>query len=103
MQVVISNQPRGKDFARLMKVAQISPRIIPAGAAHAGFVQRRGILRIPGISDIAIAASHEGSPIAGYAGGHDAIKQIHTALYAIQKILRRANTHGVTGFAGWQF
>lgn len=83
----------GQQFFSFEEMVDISARINLIYTAFALRVERRKVGGPLGIAEIDNALPSKYLPIAPIARRHDAVKHIHSALYGLQNIDGRANSH----------
>src|SRR6185312_11145592 len=67
MEVVDRMEARAEDLARAIEVVQVGAGEVAAGVARAIRVEGRGVLAMPGIADLHVAAAREKPAVAGVA------------------------------------
>ena len=93
---------RAQHLAHPLQVVQVGTRMVAAGAALAGRVQRALIIAPAGVADLQVAKAGEQPPVAGVAGGHHAVEHVDATGDAVEQVLGRAHPHQVAGPVGGQ-
>lgn len=86
IQVVHNSQTHTQHFICLLQVADVSAAVIAADRAIALRVNGLFVTLIFQVFNVDDAVPCEQMAMAGVAAGHDAVKQIHTAVHALNDV-----------------
>uniref|UniRef100_A0A0N4ZLY8 TonB_dep_Rec domain-containing protein n=1 Tax=Parastrongyloides trichosuri TaxID=131310 RepID=A0A0N4ZLY8_PARTI len=103
MQIVQGIQTRAGNFIGTLQMMQVATREMLASMAGAAGVQRAGVIAVAGIAYFDVAVTGKQPAIARIAGGHDAVKHIHTLADPFHQVFRCTHTHEIAGGMGGQF
>ena len=81
---------------------QVGAGIALAGRARAAFLQRAGVVLVPGVAQVDLTARGPGLTRAARAGGQDAIHHVDAAFHRAHDVVRLAHAHQVTRLVGRQ-
>lgn len=95
-------EPRPEHLVTTVQVIKIGTRVMRAGVAVAGGVERAVIIAILGIANFHHPLAGEQVAIARVARGHDAIELVNAARHRLHQIAWGADAHQITGFVGGQ-
>ena len=90
-------QPQGQNLLRLEQVVQIGAGIAAADRAVTGGVDGTLVALVFGVLEVDRAVPGKQPRVAGVAGRHHAVEEIHAARHGLDDVGRRSHAHQIAG------
>ena len=95
-------QDAGEQFPGLKQVPEVGPAVPLADRTRAVRVKRAGVGSILGVADIDTSLAGKQRPVAGIAGGQDAIHHIDAQGHVLGELVGHSDAHDVARLFNWQ-
>ena len=92
-----NRQPQSQHLVRLEQVPQVRPGKAPAHRTAAGLADGSGIRLVLLVHDVHGALPGKELPVAAVAGGHDAVKKVHTPAHGLDDVAGCPHPHQIPG------